>query len=92
MRFPLSFVTSATRDEFLRLLPAAVGGEDFSVGDDVVSGRSGWQIRLTVLPEIGFGKIALARLQVDIGFAGWREAEIDAFMRRFSLHFQRGGG
>lgn len=92
MKFPASFVATVSRREFLRLLPAAVGGEAFTEEGDLLTGQSGWRIRLTRLPDTSFGALPLERLEVDIRFDGWNEAAIDAFMRRFSLHFQRGGG
>jgi len=92
MKFPLSFVATVSRSEFLRLLPAAVGSDVFADDGDVLTGASGWRIRLAALPEIAFGRIPLERLQVDFSFDGWSAVDVDAFMRRFSLHFQRGGG
>ena len=92
MNFPHSFVATVSRREFLRLLPAAVGGDNFIAEGDVIEGESGWRMRLTALPGAEFGQAVLQRQQVAISFNGWSTGEMDAFMRRFSLYFQRGGG
>ena len=92
MKFPLSFVATVSRAEFMRLVPAAVGGDGFTKDGDVLTGVSGWRMRLVAVPDLRFAQVPLERMQVDISFDGWNESNIDAFMRRFSLHFQRGGG
>lgn len=84
-----------SQPEFLRLLPAAVAGADFEVGDGVFShgdaGR-GWRITLTPLPDLAIGLIRLTRQRVAFAFRGYSSGEIDAFFRRFDLYFARGGG
>lgn len=92
MRLPRSFEATISRTEFLRLLPAAVGNDPFTVDGDTVTGGSGWRICSTKLPPRNFGGIALERMHLDLEFPDWNEDGIDIFMRRFALFFQRGGG
>jgi hypothetical protein len=87
------------RAEFLRLLPAAVGGDGFvleeGAGDAILAhqgeGRR-WQIRLAPLPPIHLGPIAMERVKVALGFEGYAPGEVEAFVARFMGHYQRGGG
>ena len=87
-----------TRTEFLRLLPAALGGEPFawdSLDPSVLvsqSERPRWRIRLAPLPPIHLGPLALERLRVELGLEGYPPGPAAAFVDRFMSHFQRGGG
>lgn len=81
-----------SRDEFLRLLAATLGGEAFERDGDLLTGSSGWRIRLTPLPTRPFGGIPMERMRVDTEFPDWSDADAERFMRRFALFFQRGGG
>lgn len=95
MKLPRTFEVTATRAELLRILPAAVDHDAFvDQGDGFVHQRDGrsWRIGLTPLPELQIGSMHLERHRVDISFAGYSEAETDAFMARLELHFRRGGG
>jgi len=83
------------RDEFLRLLPAAVGHESFTeeAGELVhLGGDRPWRIRLAPLPPLALGPIPLARLRVELVFEGWNPDQVETFINRFFMHFQRGGG
>ncbi len=84
-----------SQSEFLRLLPAAVGGATFTASDGEFShgdaGR-GWRITLTPLPDLAIGLIRLTRQRVAFAFRGYSGGEIAAFFRRFDLYFARGGG
>ena len=95
MRLPLCFEMSITRDDFLRLLPAAVGHQPFSVEGERIehrdAGRS-WRIRLAPLPDLRVALVRLERHQVVLSLEGYSEEEAAAFMRRFELYFRRGGG
>ena len=86
---------SISRNEFLRLLPKAVGGSPFQeTGNAFVHvevGRS-WQIALNPLPELNLGTLRLERHRVVWGFSGYSATEIAALVNRFELHFRRGGG
>lgn len=95
MKLPLSFEMTVTQADFLRLLPAAVGGEAFVEETGVFHHREpqrAWRIEFEPLPELRIGLIRLERHRVGLAFEGYREAEIEAFMARFELHFRRGGG
>ncbi len=84
-----------TQGEFLRLLPAAVGGVPFESDGGVIDhgdvGR-GWRIALTPQPDLAHGLIRLERQRVVFSFRGYSPQEIAAFFTRFDLYFARGGG
>jgi hypothetical protein len=85
---------SLEREEFLRLLPGAVG--DYTVGEDgVMRGSTGdghWTLRLEPMPERPLGRLFLTRHRLDLRLEGCTPAEADAFMARFHRGFLRGGG
>jgi hypothetical protein len=84
---------SLTREEFLRLLPAAVG--PFEMHGETIRSTDGarrWTIRLTPLPDRHLGSVSVPRLLVAIALDARPEAEGDAFMERFRRAFLRGGG
>ncbi|HUW38437.1 MAG TPA: hypothetical protein VMV91_14015 [Rhodocyclaceae bacterium] len=86
---------SITRADFLRLLPAAVAHQPFSVEGERIGHRDvdrSWTIRLRAMPDLRIGLVRLERHQVVLAFEGYGEEEIAAFMRRFELYFRRGGG
>lgn len=86
---------SLTREEFLRLLPAAVGLETVTLENDCVvhaNGATRWRIRLTRLPDVRLGSVVLPLHRVELAFDGLSHQDIQAFMARFERYFQRGGG
>lgn len=91
MRFPLAYDATTTREEFVRLLPQATGETEIREIDGSFCGR-GWSIRLTRIPPLAIGMVRLERHRIEIELGGLTAAEQDRFMRRFSLHYQRGGG
>lgn len=91
MKFPLAYDATTTREDFVRLLPAATGPADFREIDGGFRGQ-GWTIRLTSIPPLEIGRVRLERHRVEIEFDGLTEEQQDRFMRRFTLHYQRGGG
>jgi hypothetical protein len=91
----LSLEMSLSREEFLRLLPGAVGpvvavdvGGAFRGSD----GPRRWTIRLQPLSGLRLGSVSLPRHRVEIRLDGYSEDEAGAFMARFHRGFQRGGG
>ena len=48
--------------------------------------------RLSPIAPLEIGMVRLARHRVDIRFEGLSADAEEAFMRRFTLHYQRGGG
>ncbi len=91
MKFPLAYDATTTREDFVRLLPLATGGEPLREIDGEFRGKR-WSVRLTPIPPLEIGLVRLERHRVEIAFDGLDEAAQDAFMRRFTLHYQRGGG
>jgi hypothetical protein len=93
MDFHRSLEMSVSREEFFRLLPAAVGAFDVD-GALVrgVDGERGWAIRLVPLVGRRFGNVAIPRHRVEITVKTCSEAEGKAFMDRFHRGFLRGGG
>jgi hypothetical protein len=84
---------SLTREEFFRLLPAAVGA--FEADGEIVrwSGADhGWTMRLVPLEDQRLGRVSVPRHLVEIVLEGYSEAEGEAFMERFLRGFLRGGG
>jgi len=92
--FRRAYDMGITRAEFLRLLPAAVGGAAFRVeGDDVLSaGPPPWRIRLEARPGRGFGPVMIPVLAVALAVEAATPAEAEVFVERFLLGFQRAGG
>ncbi|MBI5862502.1 MAG: hypothetical protein HZB64_10050 [Rhodocyclales bacterium] len=91
MKLPLAFDATIARDEFLRLLPGATGGDGFRQVNDVFISRH-WRIVLSPIEPLHIGSLLLDRYHVEIAFSDMSEQEIDRFMQRFSVHYQRGGG
>jgi hypothetical protein len=91
MKFPLRYDATITRAEFIRTLPAATGEDDFREVDGRFEGK-GWSIRLTPIAAFRIGMVRMERHRVEIEFDRLTTDEQERFMRRFSLHYQRGGG
>ena len=91
MKFPTTHEATVTRADFIRILPAAIGASDFREVDGRFLGN-GWSIRLTPIAALEIGIVQMERHRVEIEFDGLTAKEQDRFMRRFSLHYQRGGG
>lgn len=84
-----------TREDFLRLLPGAVGHAPWRIEDDLITGegtRPSWRIRLHERPGRRFGPVQLPVLGVTLQVADATPAERAAFVDRFLLGFQRAGG
>lgn len=84
-----------THGEFLRLLPRALGGADYTQrGDDIVVADDARTLTIHLGPE-SERRIALMRIAttaVTMTFDGYARTEIDAFLARFDRAYQRGGG
>ncbi len=91
MKFPRAYDATITRGDFLRLLPAATGEADFTEHDGLFCGR-GWALRFSPISPLEIGAVRLERHRVEIGFDGLSAEAEEAFMQRFTLHYQRGGG
>jgi len=91
----LSLEMSLTREDFLRLLPGAVGLAEVAEQEGVFGASMGgrqWTMRLWPLPDRRLGSVVLPRHRVDISLVGYTEEEAAAFLARFHRGFQRGGG
>ena len=84
-----------TVQEFLRTLPAAIGHNEYRVDDREIRIRqqSGEVlIRLQPTFKRRFGALAIPATPVEFRFSGLDSGERSAFLERFDLYFQRGGG
>jgi len=93
MNFHRCLEMSLSREEFFRLLPAAVG--PFVVDGDTVrrsGGDCNWTIRLVPLADRHMGAVVVPRHRVEIILEGCSEGEAEAFLERFHRGFLRGGG
>ena len=84
-----------SREDFLRLLPEAVGLMPLAGADGVfrhAEGACRWSLALHLLEPLRLGRLALVRHRVELSFEGHSAAEVAAFMARFHRGFQRGGG
>ena len=81
--------------EFFRLLPRALESDDFEVvGDRIQMGDDTRRMEIVATPSEP-RRIALMTIpttRVEIAFHGYTDAEVEDAMRRFDMHFQRGGG
>jgi hypothetical protein len=93
MEFRRTIEMSLSREEFFRLLPAAVGA--FEVDGAMVrwldSDRR-WTIRLNPLADHRLGSVIVPRHRIEITLDACSSAEGEAFMARFQRAFLRGGG
>jgi hypothetical protein len=93
MHFRHSLEMSLSREEFFRLLPAAVGS--FVVDGETIrppDGSRRWIIRLAPLADHRVGSVTVPRHRVEIVVESGSEAEAEAFLERFRRGFLRGGG
>lgn len=84
-----------TEAEWLRSLPEAVGGHALALhpgAATVTIGEGGLRLQWQPLPPRCIALLRLPRLAVDFAFSGVTPAERAAFLRRFDLCMQRGGG
>jgi hypothetical protein len=91
----LSLDMSISREDFLRLLPMAVGQAFVDEVEGQFTGSEGpcnWTLHLLPLDQRRLGSVVLPRHQVELRLEGYSEAEAAAFLARFQRGFQRGGG
>lgn len=85
-----------TAAEWVAWMPGATGGAPARApGPDALEvdlGTGRLLLRWEVLPPRRIALLVLPRLQVQFAFEGVPEAERLAFLRRFDLQLQRGGG
>ncbi len=84
-----------TQADFERLLPAAVSYAAYQAHDGVyghaAAGRA-WQVRLGPEEERRIALIRLPMRRVEIELSGYGDDEAAAWLARFDLYFQKGGG
>ena len=93
MRFHRTLEMTISREEFFRLLPAAVG--PFEASGDTVRGSAGpcsWNNGLVRLDDHRVGSVIVPRHRVDIVIESCSSVDADAFLDRFRRGFLRGGG
>ena len=86
---------ACTQADWLRWLPAAVGGREWQLaGDGATVAIGAGQLRLawSAGPARTIALVRLPRLLVSFRFEGVSAADRLAFMKRFDLYMQRGGG
>ena len=84
-----------TEAEWLRWLPGAVGAAPLRVSARaalVTVGAGTLCLRWQPLPARTIALLHIARLHVSFAFEGVEPAQREAFIRRFDLFTQRGGG
>jgi len=94
-RVHFTWEMSITREEFLRTLPAAVNLVPYQIIDERIEFRERgryWRVGLERLPDRSLGSLKLEYHRVSFEFEGYLPREVARFMRRFELHFRRGGG
>ena len=81
---------------FLRDLPRAMGGLDYSVeGGRVAAEADGRRLTIDLEPlppRVLGGPLSLERSAVTLVFEGWAEVERERFLEQFYRAYQRGGG
>ncbi len=85
----------ASHKEFFRLLPVALGSDEFTAqGTQIVYAFGDKRIEINLGPE-GERRIALLTIpttNVEIHASGFDDIEFERFMANFERAYQRGGG
>jgi hypothetical protein len=84
-----------THAEFLRCLPAASAGMSCRIeGDRVLLRDPPRRVEIRLAPEEArsIGSLRLPQTQVEVRLDGFSPQARGAFLRRFDLAYQRGGG
>jgi hypothetical protein len=80
--------------DFHRLLPA-LNGLEYDANETLfrhVEKSRSWSLRLVNPRERAIGALRVPLVDVELTFQGYPQAEVDSFMERFLMLFQRGGG
>lgn len=86
---------SITHKDFLRLLPRAVSGAPITRRDNRVHvATEAGRVTITLAPERArqLGLLTFPVTRVSIEFEGFSPSDQGAFLARFDLAYQRGGG
>jgi hypothetical protein len=92
-----SFDMTITREDFVRLLPAATNSTPVLDGDcwsaPIEAESAGrWVARFEPLPPLGFGLIRLERHRLQLSFERTDPERVRVWMERFWRYYHRGGG
>jgi len=91
-----SYQMSISHQEFMRLLPVAIGERTYTKKGDTIYINETDQRAITIhLSEEGQHKIAMLCLpstKVTFNFSGYMKEDEAAFLTYFHKRFQRGGG
>ena len=82
-----------THRDFVRLLPRAVGRDDFELAGGTISlvdGAKSLEITLSAESERHIASVTLPVTNVRFAFTGYDDAAAE--MAHIDFHFQRGGG
>jgi hypothetical protein len=86
---------ACTEAEWLRWLPGAIGSHEWQQRDrsaDVLIPGGSLELAWVVAEPRAIASVRLPRLLVSFRFSGLDGDQRRAFMTRFDLHMQRGGG
>ena len=86
---------ACTEAEWLRWLPMAIGQRDWQHEPgraSVTIGSGALELQWRVVEPLAIALLRLPRLLVSFQFSDVRASERQAFMKRFDLYMQRGGG
>jgi hypothetical protein len=86
---------ACTEADWLRWLPQAIGEREWHAGPGcarVQIGGGALQLSWRAAPPRRIALLELARLHVDFAFENVADEVRHAFMKRFDLYLQRGGG
>lgn len=86
---------ASSHAEFLRLLPKALNGYDYTIENDRVRAELGeQQISITLGPERErrIAMLAMPVTDVTIELEGFSEKQAKDFLERFDRTYRRGGG
>ena len=86
---------TCTEAEWLRWLPQAIGAHVWTMGGDAADARiadGALALSWSVGEPRVIGLARMPRMRVGFRFTGLDAAQRHAFMKRFDLYMQRGGG
>lgn len=89
-----TFQMTLARSEFLRLVPAILGEAGVRELDGFVLKEGGrtCTLRVSDLPPLLLGSLAMERIEVKLAFQGYATEDQETFLARFRAVTQRGGG
>ena len=84
-----------THADFFRLLPKALGCENYSVGDnriELTEGNVSVQLALSAETSWRIGALSLPKTEVNIRIEGCDKDEAQRRINQFDRTYQKGGG